>query len=117
MLDIDINQGGKEVFITGHSGKDSRLWTGAYVGKKTKCSALSLASRSGLAYAEVYINVMARNLVYRIMGSPYYSGYEKRNELEDGLYYLYFYSGHLMLFKTTVSQFEYLLSLIKFELK
>jgi hypothetical protein len=28
---MDINQGDKEVFITGHLGKGSRLWTGAHV--------------------------------------------------------------------------------------
>jgi len=30
---MDIIQGCKEVFITGHSGKDSKLWTGAHVGE------------------------------------------------------------------------------------
>jgi hypothetical protein len=30
---MDINQDGKEVFVIGHSGKDSRLWTGAHVVK------------------------------------------------------------------------------------
>ena len=30
-LDMGCNHGGKEVFITGHSEKDSRLWIGAHV--------------------------------------------------------------------------------------
>jgi hypothetical protein len=84
-------------------------------GRNPNCSALSLASKSGLAYAEVYIHVMAHNFGFPCNGVPCYPEYEKINELEDGLYCLYFYSGHLVLSKTTVSLFEYLFSLTTVE--
>ena len=79
---------------------------GRQCGRNKNCSSLSLTSRSGLSYAEVYIHAMARNFSFPFNWVPLLLGALNIHELEGGLFCLYFYSGHTKLSKTTVSLFE-----------
>ena len=72
---MDVNQGGKEVFITGHSGKDSWLWTGANVGEIRTVQAYRwLQDLDSLMQKFIYTQWLVI-LVSLLIGSPYYSEY------------------------------------------